>query len=136
MHEILFRGKRLDNGGWATGVYGTLSGEEAIIIDRPYISMLGDLCSLGVFDVNPVTVGQYTGLNDKNGKRIFDGDILLTTNSNCKIWIVDYKLSAFCANQASSNYACVLDDFMDTSEVEVIGNIHDNPELLEVSGNA
>ena len=125
MREILFRGKRIDNGEWVSG--GVLQIPEYVAI-----------CSYNDYhqwhdfiEIIPETVGQFTGLTDKNGKKIFEGDILNTSNSNCRIWYVDYKNTAFCANQGNANYSCVLDEFMQYSSVEVIGNIHDNPELLK-----
>ena len=129
MREILFRAKR-QNGEWREG--SLLFYPD---VNRAFISS-GDYSSIGgIVEVDKKTVGQYTGLTDKNGKRIFEGDILDTTNSNSRIWYVDYKKTAFCCNQGNANYSCELDDFMRYSDVEVIGSIHDNPELLEVSGD-
>ena len=137
MREILFRGKRTDNGEWVEGSYVYASIEEkgkSLVenaIKRHWIITQNGKC----YEVDPSTVGQYTGLTDKNGKKIFEGDILDTTNSNSRIWYVDYRNTAFCCDQGNANYSCVLDDFTQVSDVEVIGNIHDNPELLEVSGD-
>ena len=127
MREILFRGKRIDNGEW---VYGNLV--RGCDEKYAYIVEFGnkELCR-NYINVKPDTVGQYTGLDDKCGNKIFEGDILNTTNSNCAIWYVDYKNTAFCCNQGNVNYSCVLDEFVQFSVVEVIGNIHDNPELLK-----
>jgi uncharacterized phage protein (TIGR01671 family) len=83
----------------------------------------------GISTNDPVI--QFAGLHDKNGKEIFEGDILKTSNSNSIIWYVDYKPTAFMANQANVSYDCVLSDFMATDTVEVIGNIYQNPELLK-----
>ena len=138
MREYLFRGKRKDNGEWVKGYYIKATRhwhehgihEEWIAVDT---IQNGGWCNVrSKYAVIPETVGQYTGLTDKNGKKIFEGDILNTTNLNCAIWYVDYKNTAFCCNQGNTNYSCVLDEFMQFSVVEVIGNIYDNKEILDV----
>ena len=127
MREILFRGKQADNGEWVEGyLYITQNGQYEISNYCKYYAW-----ERYTYIVIPETVGQYTGLKDKNGTKIFEGDILNTTNSNCAIWYVDYKNTGFCCNQGNANYSCVLDGFMQYSDVEVIDNIHDNPEILE-----
>ena len=129
MREILFRGKRLDNGEWVEGnaliPHPSFGGETVIITqDAPFHSL--------VYTVNPETVGQFTGLTDKNGKKIFDGDIvdaldifgypdgygIVNWNETFNGWYMG-KSSMYC------NRICTY---------EVVGNIHDNPELL--GGNA
>lgn len=140
----IYRGKRKDNGEWIVGYYferkdtkGNII-EAVIIVDayeqitngqRYMRSNLNTEC----FRVDPETVGQFTGLTDNNGKKIFEGDILKRTNGNKYAWYVDYKYCAFCGNQSNCNYACELGELLDQIELEVVGNIHDNPELLEVS---
>lgn len=121
---IIFRGKQIYNGEW-------IEGDLLQYLECGKIHIVPHQLGRGGVDVKPETIGQHTGLRDRNGKRIFEGDILSTTNSNCEIWYVDYKLSAFCANQGNANYSCVLEEFMRYSDVKVIGNIHDNPELLK-----
>ena len=132
MRDYLFRGKRIDNGEWVTGFYVHYDDtKDNHKDDCDYIVGIHTGEHFPFFEVIPKTVGQYTGKTDKNGEKIFEGDILNTTNSNCAIWYVDYKNTAFCCNQGNANYSCVLDEFMQFSVVEVIGNIHDNPELLK-----
>ena len=131
MRKILFRGQRMDNEEWGYGFYnhipcGRFLCDEHLIQTVNEDGRIGDL-----HRVYERTVGQYTGLTDKNGAKIFEGDILGTNNRSSYIWIVDFKAAAFCANQGNCNFACELSEFMElTTEVEVIGNIHDNPELL------
>ena len=130
MREILFRGKRLDNGDWVYGYYvhiGPVSCQRAYIIPE-YAS------SLYVNEVDPSTVGQYTGLKDKNGKRIFEGDIAKVLQGKDKdIAYVGFENGAFMLYPKTGNiYERTLWEYWYNDwDVEVIGNIHDNPELLE-----
>lgn len=125
MREILFRGKRKDNGAWVEGYY---------IETLRYNNLHWIWNGKEHIEIDPETVGQYTGLKDKNDKRIFEGDIvrieergrvaeggiIVFRNSCPGGWIVTDK-----TEEASCSLAW-------RSCVEVIGNIHDNPELLEV----
>lgn len=85
-----------------------------------------------MIDVLPDTVGQYTGLKDKNGTKIFEGDIVLLKGEE-EPYQVAFDESCF---QVYGNSICyVMDNFYD-HDIEVIGNIYDNPELLEGDGSA
>ena len=135
MREILFRGKRLDNGAWETG--------SLVIVrmdchDVQYY--IADKMTGYHTPVDPSTVGQYTGLKDKNGKWIFEGDIVA---QNCYDYDEprddSFGKVVFCEYDCSFSVMDVnKDGFMPLGrcgsyhwEVEVIGNIHDNQELLE-----
>lgn len=128
MREILFRGKRVDNGQWS---YGDL----VTCIDRLYIHPKSNsfhvkesgLSSLIVLrEVIPETVGQFTGLYDKNGKRIFDRDILSFETMRGTISFTVYYDEECGVWQPFGDSYCGFDP----KDVEVIGNIHDNKELL------
>ena len=130
MREILFRGKRVDNGEWVEGdlLHGYCKGN-----NEPCIASEEKQCT---FEVIPETIGQYTGLTDKQGKKIFEGDIL---NVHDALIRCDEKYHEFvgCISFGNASYRIDGDDRMThyrwlDYEVEVIGNIHDNPELLEV----
>lgn len=130
MREILFRGKRVDNGEWT---YGYLF----VCWDRCYIlyGMRGD--NPIKEEVIPETVGEYTGLIDKNGKKIFEGDIVKGKMFNAMVRIehrkhlIIFSDGSFCAEWyiGQDNYH---NDLHNTFDIKVIGTIYDNPELLEV----
>lgn len=127
MREILFRGKRVDNGEWVYGDLDTMN-----YAPNPKSgAKLGISDGYETFDVLAKTVGQYTGLTDKNEKRIFEGDILKYVGhpiSGEVEWCKDY--ACFICNTANCwEYFNNLNE----NEIEVIGNVHDTPELLEMA---
>ncbi len=147
MREILFRGKRSDNGEWIEGMLlkCTMAAGTAYLIfaDSFATDLLGNVHALDHAMVDPETVGQFTGLLDKNGRKIFEGDIVCmnTGEDECSI-------SVYARVQLLPNGPCLRDretdcfvsfDCVNFSRNaprfwEVIGNIHDNPELLGGDG--
>ncbi len=133
MREILFRGKRVNNGEW---VEGNLFIPD--YPDKPTEICIGTNVVRITYDVIPETVGQYTGLTDKNGKKIFEGDIVkreytlwhgeTKKTRETQIGVVVYS-NRDCGFQVEKK--CNLRKPWDGDTIEVIGNIHDNPELLK-----
>ena len=128
-NRFLSRGKRIDNGEWIQGyLYG--------IWERRYIlwGMINDIPNMA--EVDPETVCQCTAMPDKNGKLIFENDILSghidvgfpeDETRKCVLW----HENGWCTNEPGCDDYEELDDF-DSENFEVIGNMIDNPELLEV----
>lgn len=125
----LFRGKRIDNGVWACGyLYG--------IWEKRYIlwGMFNDIP--GMIKVDQATICQCTGLKDKNGKLIWENDILSGhiddefPEDETRKSVVWHE-NGWCTNEPDCDDYDELDDF-DSENFEVIGNVFDNPELLEV----
>ena len=127
MREILFRGKRLDNGEWGEGdlVHSVYK------VGDTCVGKFG--CTLGMHQVAPSTVGQYTGLKGKNGKRIFEGDIVKTSDITHE-GVIQIAGESF---EIAMRKGCwvMVDredwDFLETNHecIQVIGNIHGNQEL-------
>ena len=168
MREILFRGKRTDNGEWVYGYYTKaryyLNGEEMHVIFAPDGEAF-PRCEFSDYEeVDPETVCQFTGLTDKNGRKIFEGDIVLTQDyydkpyaknrkSKRHIGVVEYKIGSSSSfyNEVTGKWDAHKEweaewivkvkhygkfahgDWGDFFDCEVIGNIYDNPELLEGS---
>ena len=127
MREILFRGKRTDNGTWT---YGYLF----CIWERTYLCWGTTNNVPNMKDVLPETVCQFTGLYDKNGRKIFEGDILggfldEEYPEHETIVVVEWHENMWVTRQGK--YLPDLLELCDLDCFEVIGNIYDNPELLK-----
>lgn len=138
MKEILFRGKRIDNDEW---VYGFLRCRNYIDVWTPHTwkeedGSTGEYATVESYQVDPETVGQYTGLTDKNGKKIFEGDIVKFSHpafNKRRIGVISYEMNeAGFVLRYKGNYCWIayIDEFY-----EVIGNVYNNPELLEVGND-
>lgn len=118
MREILFRGKRKFYGNWIEGMP---------TYDMNYLFKSEAWNSPDNYEVIPETVGQFTGMIDKNGVKIFEGDILHCIDNPTGIETGNYKVTF---KNGCFKLKYTLEDWP-KSWIEVIGNIHDNPELLK-----
>ena len=125
MRDILFRGKRLDNGAWVYGSLLQVECDDGSIVT----AILERKDSVGDAEVHPSTVGQYTGLKDKHGNRIFEGDVL-TVDGEDGFFVLEFQEDTARFVMYGDSIVVDFDNFW-SYEVEVMGNIHDNPELLE-----
>ena len=142
MREILFRGKRLQGGNWVEGYFFKSdinkrereSGKATLIFTPDCDTFITVPECHNSFMVVSDTVGQYTGLKDKNGKRIFEGDVAKVLQGKDKdIAYVGFENGAFMLYPKTGNiYERTLWEYWYNDwDVEVIGNVHDNPYLLE-----
>ena len=137
MRKILFRGKRTDNGEWIEGYYATQSNHACFANELKHqhfifkdVFLDFNLGGLQKFEVIPETVGQYTGKTDKNGKNIFEGDIVYCKSRlDNAIMVVIFECGQF-RMVLSENYRSYQTNSgsydINCFDKEVIGNIHDN----------
>lgn len=139
MREILFRGKRVDNGEWVEG--GILQTENwaSIFVCKDYQGSLNEAPYSDVeeIDVIPETVGQFTGLLDKNGMKIFEGDIV-SNDLERPYNIIVFRDGCFMfnCNDGGQDYYDIMLPILRIEHTryeygEVIGNIYDNPEFVK-----
>lgn len=127
MREHLYCGKRVDNGKWVEGYYFHDIDKRIVTTEADYIIgfLYKDDTIMQNIEVVPETVGEYTGLTDKNGVKIFEGDIVEADGYREVVKFENgcfYPMGAYIARTGYE---------YDPDEYEVVGNIHDNPELLE-----
>lgn len=128
MREILFRGKSKNSKRWRVGNL-----VQTLIYGEYYCRITVDDGNISSYLVNNETVGQYTGIDDKNGVKVFEGDIIRThdtypgDNPNYTFTgVVKYCDSSFVVERGPVTYHRWMD-----YEIEVIGNIYDNPEMVK-----
>ena len=134
MREIKFRGRRLDGGGWTYGYLVPVTSDE-----KTQFHIVSEIRGGSVqgFAVDPATIGQLTGIKDKNGLPVYEGDIVryrttderYTKNPKYVNALINYR-DGSARFQANDIY---YDDLW-SPRLQVIGNIHDNPELLDHRG--
>lgn len=141
MREILFKAKRLDNGEWVEGSLISTEDNSGFILRSKTKAFIpkgtNTFCSTECYEIDQTTLCQYTGLTDKNDKKIWENDIcdrkekypeIVTYNKGD--WQLDYS---YVFGKEIHHDACNLGFYVcERNCVEVIGNIFDNPELLEV----
>ena len=123
--EILFRGFNSKHKEWRYGYYFVNRDQHFIVEDKIETN---PLLSEEDFAVNPETIGQYTGLTDKNGVKIFEGDIISIGDPNIR-YIIMWRNDGFCAKQIGASSYIGLTYW--ASDIEVLGNVIDNPELIK-----
>ena len=144
--RYLFRGKRVDNGEWVVGHYAQESNHTCFNPKTNHfifkdVFLDWNLGGLEQYEIIPETVGQCTGLKDKDSKLIFEGDIIECYSYYEDIWGFSYTAECYGVIVWNTNNYCwnikTNDELMPFNDYEwdismVVGNIHDNPELLEV----
>ena len=121
--DIVFRGKSKSTGEW---VEGSLIGNDVIVgkiveFEEDYF------CTEFWYKVDPETVGQFTGMTDKKGKKLFEGDVYSMGEKNI-LYVVIFDKSQFIGKQVGNRSLAGLEYWK--SDIGIVGNVYDNPELL------
>lgn len=138
MREILFKAKRDGSGEWVEGCYAEYKGKTFIGIGISIgIDAFKGFCTPVIrwFEVDPETLCQFTGLCDKNGNKIWENDILMSHldefyTEDATYETIEWGIAGWVAHETSSIDREYIDEF-DTEHFEVVGNIFDQPELLQ-----
>lgn len=130
MREILFKAKRIDNGEW---VYGYVVRKHGLYFIYDIVN--SESCRQNIYEIDPETLCEFTGRCDKNGKRIWENDILMahldeSYPENATYETVEWGVAGWVTHEANSIDRQYLDKF-DLEHFEVVGNIFDNKELLQ-----
>ncbi len=144
MREILFRGKRIDNGEWICGYY-TAENLKLKTLEMENVPRIQQLGGYVGYEVIPETVGQYTGMKDKNGRKIFEGDIVKFKHGGefgergiyFRNYVVEFINTYVTYGLRLRNRSIHFPFKQATATMHdavVIGNVYDNPELLEGGG--
>ena len=146
MRKILFRGKSIMRGEWIYGYLNQHRGNirydcdcEPIADGCYYINDWQAKIDTGMYGqdykVDPSTIGQFTGLTDRNVVKIFEGDIVRYGDTIHRVVFEQRNGTAYFGLVYAACETLPFGHYQDLKQIEVIGNIYDNPELLEVSGN-
>lgn len=130
MRETKFRGKRLDNGEWIEGDLLRMNGHWFIFPDPAPEG-------IDKYAVDPATVGEFTGLKDKNGKEIYEGDVMEIPETDFNAEIIGrvlFEEDAYYIIPLRGGHLWGLHWSLRKHDAKIIGNIHDNPELLKGGG--
>lgn len=128
MRDILFRGKRKDNGEWIEGYYCGKVNKAIFSPAEDSAQIIDD--DLYWHEVIPETVGQYTGLTDKNGNKIFEGDIVKYGDTIHEVVFEQRNNTAYFGLVYNELETLPFGHYQDLKQIEITGNIHGNPELL------
>lgn len=127
MREIKFRGKRLDNGEWIEGDLLRMNGHWFIFLDPAPEG-------IDKYAVDPATVGEFTGLKDKNGKEIYEGDVMEIPETDFNAEIIGrvlFEEDAYYIIPLRGGHLWGLHWSLRKHDAKIIGNLHDNLELLK-----
>ena len=130
MREILFKAQRVDGKGWVKGTpyYIEKEGVCFIINNCQSLNLTSEYSLFLGIEIIPETVCTFTGLNDKNGKRIFENDTHLD-EENDLFKVVRMECGRYALKMISNNYVC---EFIDWDKIQIEGNVHDKNEKLLV----